>query len=219
MPTGGKRIPAVTVNIPQLKRALKRPAFAPRSTSGSSAARQPLRLPVVHPRVTFCLGASRRKVSMTASTNTPGTDEAGNQTSPAAKDSATPSGAAQQRSARTATVNLPFVTATFRKPDIHLPHIRVPNRQQALSAAQAAQSYLPSPKQAAYFGGLAALAAFEILEWPVALAIGAGTALMGRSGQGRPQLVNRPQAASAAAKQNTSSADETTASAEKAEPA
>jgi hypothetical protein len=50
----------------------------------------------------------------------------------------------------TATVNLPFV------------------------------SYLPSPGQAAYFGGLAAL--LEVLEWPVALAIGAGTALMGRSG-------------------------------------
>jgi hypothetical protein len=157
---------------------------------------------------------------MSTATDTSGTDEAGsNQTSQAAKDSATPSGAAQQRSVRTATVNLPFVTATFRKPDIHLPHIRVPNRQQALSAAQAAQSYLPSPKQAAYFGGLAALAAFEILEWPVALAIGAGTALMERSGQGQPQPVKRSQATSAATKQNTSSTEETTTSTKKTEPA
>jgi hypothetical protein len=40
---------------------------------------------------------------------------------------------------------------------------------------------MPPPRQALYFGGLAALAAFEIIEWPVALAIGAGTALMRRS--------------------------------------
>src|SRR2546423_7251268 len=116
---------------------------------------------------------------MTTTRKTAGTDKAGNQTSGAAKDSATPSEAAQQRSAQTATVNLPFVTATFRKPEIQLPHIRVPNRQEVLSAAQVVQPYLPSPSQAAYFGGLAALAAFEVLEWPVALAIGAGTALMG----------------------------------------
>jgi hypothetical protein len=145
---------------------------------------------------------------MTTTTQTPGTDGAG-------KDSATPTEAAQQRSARTATVNLPFVTATFRRPDIHLPQIRVPNRQQALFAAQTVQSYLPSPRQAAYYGGLAALAAFEVLEWPVALAIGAGTALMGRS---QPQPLKRPQSASVATKQDRTSTEETTTSTKTGEP-
>jgi len=144
---------------------------------------------IVHLRVTLCLGEMSSKGSHDHPYAHPGTGRTGNQTSEATKGSATPSGAAQQPSARTATVNLPFVTATFRRPDIHLPQIRVPNRQQALSAAQAVQSYLPSPRQAAYFGGLAALAAFEVLEWPVALAIGAGTALMGRS---QPQPPSRP---------------------------
>jgi hypothetical protein len=149
---------------------------------------------------------------MTTTTQTPGTDEAG-------KDSATPSEAAQQRSARTATVNLPFVTATFRRPDIHLPQIRVPYGQQALFAAQTVQSYLPSPRQAAYFGGLAALAAFEVLEWPVALAIGAGTALMGRS---QPQQPKRPQSAGVATKVTTkedrTSTEETTTATKTSEP-
>ena len=36
---------------------------------------------------------------------------------------------------------------------------------------------IPRPEQLAYLGGLAALAALEIIDWPVALAIGAGHAL------------------------------------------
>ena len=33
---------------------------------------------------------------------------------------------------------------------------------------------IPRPKQLAYFGGLAALAALDLIEWPVALVIAAG---------------------------------------------
>ncbi|WP_243747529.1 hypothetical protein [Mycolicibacterium sp. CBMA 226] len=33
------------------------------------------------------------------------------------------------------------------------------------------------PEQLVYYGALAALAVFEVLEWPIALAIGAGHAL------------------------------------------
>ena len=33
---------------------------------------------------------------------------------------------------------------------------------------------LPSPKRLAFYGGIVALAAFGILDWPVALVIGAG---------------------------------------------
>jgi len=36
---------------------------------------------------------------------------------------------------------------------------------------------LPEPKRLAYYGGLAALAAFGILDWPVAIALGIGHVL------------------------------------------
>ena len=36
------------------------------------------------------------------------------------------------------------------------------------------QLEIPRPEQLAYYGGLAALAAFELIEWPVALVIAAG---------------------------------------------
>jgi xanthosine utilization system XapX-like protein len=36
---------------------------------------------------------------------------------------------------------------------------------------------IPKPEQIAYFGALGALAAFEIIDWPIALAIAAGHAL------------------------------------------
>ena len=36
------------------------------------------------------------------------------------------------------------------------------------------QVEVPPPEHLAYYGGLAALAAFEIIEWPVALVIAAG---------------------------------------------
>jgi hypothetical protein len=36
---------------------------------------------------------------------------------------------------------------------------------------------VPSPDRLAYYGALAGLAALEIIDWPIALAIGAGHAL------------------------------------------
>jgi hypothetical protein len=36
---------------------------------------------------------------------------------------------------------------------------------------------IPRPDQLAYFGGLAALAAFELIDWPVAVVIAAGHVL------------------------------------------
>jgi hypothetical protein len=86
---------------------------------------------------------------------------------------------------RTATVNLPFVTAQFRAPELHLPHVHVPGRQEVGALAQTARSMLPSPKTVLYFGGLAALAAIEVIEWPVAAAIAVGTALARSDREGR----------------------------------
>jgi hypothetical protein len=36
------------------------------------------------------------------------------------------------------------------------------------------QMEIPRPEQLAYYGGLAALAAFELIDWPVAMVIAAG---------------------------------------------
>jgi hypothetical protein len=72
---------------------------------------------------------------------------------------------------------LPFVTVQFRAPDLHLPKPRQPEIGAALKRAR---TFLPSPQQALYYGGLGLMAAFELVEWPVAAAIGVGTALARR---------------------------------------
>lgn len=100
----------------------------------------------------------------------------------------------RQAGSRTKTVNLPFVTATFRIPEV--PEVRMPNREDMDAAVQTVQPYLPSAQQAAYYGGLAAIAAIELIEWPVALAIGAGTAMV-QYGQNSGSERGRGQTASA----------------------
>ena len=88
---------------------------------------------------------------------------------------------------RTATVNLPFVTAEFRAPDIHLPSlpVRAPDRSDLSGAVSAIRSHLPSPEQAVYYAGLGLLGVLELIEWPIVLAIGVGTAVAQRAGAAR----------------------------------
>ena len=81
---------------------------------------------------------------------------------------------------RTATVNLPFVTAQFRLPELPVDRLRAMSPELG-HAARGAASFLPPPERLAYYAGLGALAAFQVIEWPVAVAIGAGTAVAGRS--------------------------------------
>ncbi|TWF80353.1 hypothetical protein FHX44_116296 [Pseudonocardia hierapolitana] len=80
---------------------------------------------------------------------------------------------------RSATVNLPFVTAQFRMPDL-----RTPTREDLQAAARGVRSLLPSQppsrKSMLFYGGLAATAAAGVIEWPVATAIGIGSALASR---------------------------------------
>jgi hypothetical protein len=76
---------------------------------------------------------------------------------------------------RSATLNLPFVTAQFRAPSLHMP-----GRQDLGNAARGARSMLPSGKSMLFYGGLAATAALGAIEWPVAAAIGVGSALASR---------------------------------------
>ena len=87
---------------------------------------------------------------------------------------------------RSATVNLPFMTAQFRVPDIHMPEVRPPSRGDLDSAGRKALSVLPPPKTLLFFGGLAATAVIGAIEWPVAAAIGIGSALASR-GEVRPE--------------------------------
>lgn len=86
------------------------------------------------------------------------------------------------------TVHLPFVTAQFHAPE--MPH--VPGRQeissaansaveQAGSAVSAVREQMPSRDHAIFYGALGGAAALSVIEWPVALAIGVGTALVSRS--------------------------------------
>ena len=77
--------------------------------------------------------------------------------------------------AHEATVELPFVTAQF-----HAPEVRVPGREDVTSAANAVRAQLPSRDHALFYGALGLSAAFAVIDWPVALAIGVGTALVSR---------------------------------------
>jgi hypothetical protein len=73
---------------------------------------------------------------------------------------------------RSATVNLPFVTARFRVPDL-----QPPSREEFGWVVQTARSMLPSGRTLLFFGGLTATAIAGVIEWPVAAAIGIGSAL------------------------------------------
>jgi hypothetical protein len=76
---------------------------------------------------------------------------------------------------RSATVNLPFMTAQFRAPNLH-----TPTREDLDAAARGARSMLPSGKSLLFYGGLAATAVAGVIEWPVAAAIGIGSAMASR---------------------------------------
>jgi hypothetical protein len=85
--------------------------------------------------------------------------------------------------ARPSTLNLPFVNLQFRpsnRPRIGVP---APGREQIGGALRNVRSILPPPRRALYFGALGAAAAAELIEWPVAAAIGIGTLIAG-SGNG-----------------------------------
>ncbi|ONI82626.1 hypothetical protein ALI22I_42075 [Saccharothrix sp. ALI-22-I] len=77
-------------------------------------------------------------------------------------------------------MNLPFVTAQFRAPELHMPHVHAPSREDLGAVVRTAGSFLPAPRTVLYFGGLALMAALEVIEWPVAAAIGVGAALAPR---------------------------------------
>jgi hypothetical protein len=82
--------------------------------------------------------------------------------------------AAQPAEPRTAKVDLPFVRAQFRVPRLRMPAV---SRDEVTAAAR---SLVPSAREAVYYSGLVLLAALEVIEWPVAVVIGVGAAVLGR---------------------------------------
>ncbi len=81
-------------------------------------------------------------------------------------------GAAEGRGPHTATLRTPFATARFEIP-------RAPGTSMKVGPIR-----LPSPTQTAFYVGLGVLAVTEVVEWPIAAAIGAGTYVAQRSRAG-----------------------------------
>lgn len=102
-------------------------------------------------------------------------------TTPPSGEIAAPATAGE--SGRQFTLNLPFVHIQVRPPELHLPHIELPqvSRRDVEQAVDIARSFLPPPERLAYYGGLGVLAALGVIEWPVAAAIGAGTMIAQRT--------------------------------------
>ncbi|MFC6581350.1 hypothetical protein [Planomonospora parontospora] len=93
----------------------------------------------------------------------------------------------ERRAAGALTLTLPMITLEFRPP-------RVGGREvgRVVGAARAFLPALPSRERLAYYGGLGALAAFGLVEWPVAAAIGVGTVIARRSRNGGGENLRAP---------------------------
>ncbi|MCZ2525465.1 hypothetical protein [Streptomyces sp. HB2AG] len=96
---------------------------------------------------------------------------------------------------RSFTLNLPLVTMQFHSPQLSKAQLQQRAQAQMLKAQAAAahaphvpgmhlpKPHVPRAEHVAYYGGLGALALLEVIEWPVAAAIGVGTAVAERVGR------------------------------------
>lgn len=84
---------------------------------------------------------------------------------------------------RELTLNLPCVRIQIRPPELHLPRVELPHitPRELGHAIDIARTFLPPPERMLYYGGLAAIAAFGVIDWPIAAAIGAGTMIAQRA--------------------------------------
>ncbi|MEV6904003.1 hypothetical protein [Amycolatopsis sp. NPDC051372] len=90
-----------------------------------------------------------------------------------------------QEQSRTAKVKLPFGLPELHAPDVRMPRVPKQARHEMSAALDTARSFLPPPRQLVYYGALGVLTAVELIEWPVAIAIGVGTAVAGRGRESR----------------------------------
>lgn len=167
------------------------------------------------------MGSKNAASKSTASKGTASKGDAGNRSQTAAKRSRSSSSTARTSKAgqkstasaaakkagpaakpgpRTATVNLPFVTAQFRAPQlhapslpvprppvpsVHLPSLPVPGRRELSDATRVAGSWMPPRDQMALYTGLGVGAVVGLIDWPVAFAVAAGTAVAKRARSSR----------------------------------
>ncbi|WP_062353227.1 hypothetical protein [Herbidospora yilanensis] len=74
-------------------------------------------------------------------------------------------------------LDLPMVSLQVHQPHMHLPHLDKEEAGHAMRRAVRSRSV----EQVVYYGGLGALAAVGVIEWPIAAAIGVGTLIAARA--------------------------------------
>jgi hypothetical protein len=77
-----------------------------------------------------------------------------------------------------AAIPVPYLTAQLHTHRVELPSL--PGSTQVTETVTAVRDRLPSTETMLFYGGLTAAAAFSVIEWPVAAAIGIGTAVVQR---------------------------------------
>ncbi|MFC7340399.1 hypothetical protein [Saccharopolyspora griseoalba] len=92
-----------------------------------------------------------------------------------------PESQAKAESPARTSIPVPYVTAQLHT--LQIPFPGLPGRENLTSTAAAVRDQLPSRNQLLFYGGLTAAAALSVIEWPVAAAIGIGTAVVQRSAQ------------------------------------
>ncbi|MBP2478466.1 hypothetical protein JOF53_007338 [Crossiella equi] len=81
------------------------------------------------------------------------------------------------------TFNLGFLRAQVRLYDLRLPRLHASNREWAAKGAAVVRWVLPTPRQVVAFAGLGLVALVELIEWPVAVAIGLSNVVMNPAGE------------------------------------
>ncbi|WP_090947188.1 hypothetical protein [Nonomuraea jiangxiensis] len=84
---------------------------------------------------------------------------------------------------RGVTLDLPVLSL-----NVHPPNVSRQQVAQVVGTVAGTTRSILRPDHLVYYGGLAALAAFEVIEWPVAAAIGAGLVVAERSGRRRGEV-------------------------------
>jgi hypothetical protein len=132
--------------------------------------------------------------------------------------------AAQVHGGGRSGIPVPFTGVRIPVPNVPLPRVPLPSQHDvivgAVHVSNVVRENRPSADQLLYYGGLGALAAFGVVDWPVAAAIGAGVWIARRHGHERRESEARPGAeAREGAKSAAGPIDRSAAVSEASEPA
>ena len=104
--------------------------------------------------------------------------------------------AAQVPGGHRSGIPVPFTGVRIPVPNVPLPRVPLPSQHDVIVGAVHASNIVrenrPSADQLLYYGGLGALAAFGVVDWPVAAAIGTGVWIARRHGHERRESEARP---------------------------